>query len=163
MTVTSSDSFGTWLATVGPLPPESCLLWWTGPGQMLHSLGARFDATVYGTSDLLHVLGLLTALRDEVGRVVSERKVDLRPLTATPLLTEDEHLALELTGQLAGVLARLVGDGDTRTADLAELVAKVHDLQHAVLAQAAARACPGQYRLLGETLPVGTTKEDTTR
>jgi hypothetical protein len=46
-----------------------------------------------------------------------------------------------------------VGDGPTRAADLAELTAAIHVIQRAVMAQAAARAYPGQYRPLGEAIP----------
>ena len=73
------------------------------------------------------------------------------------LLTEDEHRFMDLTGDLANLLARIVGDGRTRAGDLNEAVAHIHALQALVLAQAAARAYPDKYRLLGEALT--TTKE----
>lgn len=69
------------------------------------------------------------------------------------LLSEDEHYAMGLTGELADVLGRIVGQGCTREADLAEACSHIHVIQHMVLAQAAARAYPDQYRLLGEVLP----------
>jgi hypothetical protein len=46
-----------------------------------------------------------------------------------------------------------VADGPTRNDDLAEVRAAVHVVQRAVLAQAAARACPVEFRLLGGVLP----------
>lgn len=65
------------------------------------------------------------------------------------LLTPDEHRAMDLTAQLADALAVIVGDGPTRAHDLNELAGYVHLIQHAILAQAAARAYPDRYRLLG--------------
>ena len=68
------------------------------------------------------------------------------------LLTTDEIEAMQITAALANSLARIVGWGPTRSADLEELLGKVHDVQHAILAQAAARAYPRDFRLLGEIL-----------
>lgn len=74
--------------------------------------------------------------------------------TAVPvtLLTEAEHEAVQTAGALAGMLSRVVGDGPNRTPDLNELLVHVHAIQHAVLAQAAARAYPDLYRLLASSL-----------
>lgn len=69
------------------------------------------------------------------------------------LLTEDEHYAMGLTGELADTLGRIVGADITRQADIAEACSHIHVVQHMILAQAAARAYPEQYRLLGEVLP----------
>jgi len=69
-----------------------------------------------------------------------------------PLMTEDEHQAMALSAQLANTLARVVADGPTREQDIAELIAPLHAIQHAVMAQAAAREYPHLYRLLGSTL-----------
>jgi hypothetical protein len=68
------------------------------------------------------------------------------------VLTPDEHRAIQQAGVLWGTLCAVVADGPTRTADLAELIVHVHAIQHAVMAQAAARAHPDLYRLLGSTL-----------
>lgn len=73
-------------------------------------------------------------------------------MTKTDLLTEDERRAIELAGELYGVLCKVVGDGPPREGDLAELCSSIHVVQRAVMAQAAARAYPEQYRLLGEVL-----------
>lgn len=67
-------------------------------------------------------------------------------------LTGAELRALEMTGELMGVLAEIVGNGPTREQDLAEICSHVHNLQHLVMAQAAARAYPARFRLLGESL-----------
>lgn len=70
-----------------------------------------------------------------------------------PFLTPAEHQAVDLTGQLWNLLVSIVGDDPARKGDLRELSVHVHGIQNAVLAQAAARAYPGRYRLLGKTLP----------
>lgn len=72
--------------------------------------------------------------------------------TDRPLLSDDEHRAVELAGELWNLLSRVVDDGPTRDADLRELIAHVHAIQHTVMAQAAARAYPDTYRPLGGTL-----------
>lgn len=73
---------------------------------------------------------------------------------APPILTPAEHHAIDLAGQLANTLAgSVIGDGPTRHADLVELVNHVHAIQHAVMAQAAARVYPDRYRLLGGVVP----------
>lgn len=76
------------------------------------------------------------------------------PETTTGLTT-DEQLAIDLAGTLWGVLCRIVGHGPTRDADLAELIAPIHLIQRYVGSQAAARAHPHEFRLLGETLHTG--------
>jgi hypothetical protein len=68
------------------------------------------------------------------------------------LLTADELAAVDLAARLAEALGRVVGDGPTRKADLNELLVHVHAIQNAVLAQAAARAYPDRFRLLGQVV-----------
>lgn len=72
-----------------------------------------------------------------------------------PLLTEDERLCVKKLGEAWNLLCRVVGNEATRDPDLSELVVHVHALQNAVLAQAAGRAYPGEFRLLGERLQGG--------
>jgi len=74
---------------------------------------------------------------------------------AYELLTSKEKLVL---AQLAEVWNGLceISAGPIAGADLGELVVHVHALQHAVMAQAAARAYPNEYRKLGATLPART-------
>lgn len=67
----------------------------------------------------------------------------------TDLLTAEELAAVDLAARLAESLARVVGDGPTRNADLNELLVHVHAIQQAVMSQAAARAYPESFRLLG--------------
>lgn len=75
-------------------------------------------------------------------------------LPASALLTDEEREAV----RLAGVLYTLIADdvvvgGVTREDDLAELRSHVHAIQNMVKAQAAGRAYPLEFRLLGKTLP----------
>jgi len=64
-------------------------------------------------------------------------------------LTSQEHEAIRLLGDVGNLLPQIVAHGPTREADLDELVAHLHVLQRSIAAQAAARAYPHTYRLLG--------------
>lgn len=69
------------------------------------------------------------------------------------MLTTAEHDAVTMAGKLyTHIETCVVGHGVTREDDLAEIRALVHRIQHAVMAQAAARLHPQRYRLLGETI-----------
>jgi hypothetical protein len=59
---------------------------------------------------------------------------------------------MDLTAELANAFGRIVGRERTRMHDLAEAVHHIHALQHTIMAQAAARAYPERFRLLGGTL-----------
>jgi len=76
-------------------------------------------------------------------------------------LTAEEHRVMDLTAELANTLGRIVGDGETRLADLGELVGHVHAIQWAILAQAAGRIWPERYRTLGETIAAAEPLPDT--
>lgn len=65
------------------------------------------------------------------------------------LLTPDEHRAVAMAAELWGQLRVITADGPAREGDLSELVFHIHAIQRAVLKQAAARAYPDLYRLLG--------------
>lgn len=67
----------------------------------------------------------------------------------TEMLTPLEHKAVDQCADLWDTLLDVVALGQTRGADLAELAAHVHAIQNVVLAQAAGRAYPDKYRLLG--------------
>lgn len=69
-------------------------------------------------------------------------------------LTPQEHAAIKQAATLWNTLCEVVPDGPTRNADLAELIHHVHAIQHTVMAQAAARAHPTLYRLLGSGGPL---------
>lgn len=70
------------------------------------------------------------------------------------LLTQAEHNAVTTAALLANQVAEIVGDGPSRDADMAEAVHHIHAVQRMILAQAAARAYPDRYRLLGDTVKV---------
>lgn len=71
-------------------------------------------------------------------------------------LTENERLAVQMAGSLYRLIEdSIVGDGPTRDDDLAEIRAAVHVIQRAVMAQAAGRLYPAEFRLLGKTLKYG--------
>ncbi len=66
------------------------------------------------------------------------------------LLTEAEHRAMDLTVQLWNLLCReIIGNGPSRPGDVQELARDLHVIQERILAQAAGRAYPDRYRLLG--------------
>jgi DNA-binding transcriptional regulator YhcF (GntR family) len=72
---------------------------------------------------------------------------------AGDLLTADEREAVRHAGQLYVLIAeRIVGHGPTRDDDLAEIRAAIHVIQRAVESQAAARAYPKEFRLLGKEI-----------
>lgn len=73
--------------------------------------------------------------------------------TSEPTLTADEHRAMDLTVELVNLLSEIMGDGRPRAGDLHEVVFHIHGIQRMVLSQAAARAYPDRYRLLGVELP----------
>lgn len=72
-----------------------------------------------------------------------------QPGETLDLLSATEQKALGLTGDLARLLDLIVAAGETRPADLTELHAHIHAIQHAIMSQAAARAYPLLYRPLG--------------
>lgn len=73
---------------------------------------------------------------------------------ARDLLSPAEHRAMELTAELWNLLAgEVVAAGTSRTGDMRELCGHIHAVQHAILAQAAGRAYPEMYRLLGGDAP----------
>jgi hypothetical protein len=68
-------------------------------------------------------------------------------------LTEAETRAMDITVDLVAVVCQeVIGHGPTRDNDVREFVDKVHQIQATIMAQAAGRAHPDRYRLLGETL-----------
>ena len=71
----------------------------------------------------------------------------------TDALTEMEHEAVTLLGRLAGLMGAIIGDEQEAYFDRIEMVHHVHVLQRMVLAQAAARAYPDRYRLMGHRIP----------
>lgn len=69
-------------------------------------------------------------------------------------LTRAEHKAMDLTAQLWNLMVTdVIGDGAPAEQDRREFAAQIHAAQHTILRQAAARAHPELYRLLGESFP----------
>lgn len=68
------------------------------------------------------------------------------------LLTDEERQIVRDLGAIWGRITAIVGDGPTRAADLHEIVAHIHALQHMIMSNAAARAFPTEFRLLGEMI-----------
>lgn len=89
--------------------------------------------------------------RVEPGRMADGYEPPSAALTpaASPLLTDAEHRAMGLTTELWNLLCEIVGNGPSRAGDLRELAHDVHVIQERILAQAAGRAYPDRYRLLG--------------
>ena len=77
------------------------------------------------------------------------------------MLSDNELRAMEITVELVNVMCKeVIGQGPTRDADVREFVHHVHIIQQAILSQAAGRAYPDRFRLLGETLrPEGVSNE----
>lgn len=71
---------------------------------------------------------------------------------ATRLLTVEERALTFDLGQIWNRLCKVVAVGPSRQGDLAEAVHHIHALQNVVMAQAAARAYPDEFRLLGSTV-----------
>jgi hypothetical protein len=72
---------------------------------------------------------------------------------ADELLTDEEREAVRLAGMLYTLIAdHVTAAGPNRESDLAEVRALVHGIQYRVMANAAARAYPGEFRLLGAVL-----------
>lgn len=68
-------------------------------------------------------------------------------------LTASEKVALDHLARFwREMAAGVVRQGPNREADLREIVLRVHALQAIVMSQAAARAYPGEFRLLGGSL-----------
>lgn len=80
------------------------------------------------------------------------------------LLTKRERRALALSGELASEISYIIHDGtpvlppattadkDAAAGDINEMVGAIHVLQRMIAGQAAARAYPTEYRLLGRSL-----------
>lgn len=72
-------------------------------------------------------------------------------MVSVELLTAEEHQAMDLTCQLMNLMSgTIIGLGPSRSGDVIETAQHIHALQNMVLAQAAARAYPERYRLMGD-------------
>jgi len=99
--------------------------------------------------------GELTGLYDDMqASAAAPAPGGTAPFTPGIALTAAERCAVRLAGELYTLIADdVVAPGTTREDDLAELRSHVHAIQNMVKAQAAGRACPLEFRLLGSTLP----------
>lgn len=68
------------------------------------------------------------------------------------LLTKAEHALVEKIGSAFDDFVDICGNGGSREHDLEEAINLIHGLQNMVLAQAAARAYPKTYRLMGKVI-----------
>lgn len=69
----------------------------------------------------------------------------------TDLLTPEEHRLMMMIGKVNRQFHAISENGPTKEQDLTEIRNHIHALQNWVLAQAAARAYPQEYRTLGGT------------
>lgn len=71
-----------------------------------------------------------------------------------PLLAPAELRAMDITVDLVHVVCQeIIGRGPTRAADINEFVMHIHCVQQTILSQAAGRAYPDRFRLLGTVIP----------
>lgn len=70
----------------------------------------------------------------------------------TDALTSLEREIINDLGELWGKICNVVDDGPSREKDLGELVSHIHALQRAMMAQAAARCYPEEFRALGSVI-----------
>lgn len=71
-------------------------------------------------------------------------------LLVPEIMTAAEHRAMELTAELAKLMRHeIIAEGPAWRNDHREFMADLHHIQHRILKQAAARAYPDLYRLLG--------------
>lgn len=66
------------------------------------------------------------------------------------LLSELDREALEQAVVLWSTLQKIVGRGTPRNSDLREMMDHIHAIQNCIMSQAARRAFPDQFRMLGE-------------
>lgn len=64
-------------------------------------------------------------------------------------LTAAEHEAIAQAAKLWDTLCAVAEEDVTRSRDLSELAVHIHAIQHAVMANAAARVYPNLYRVMG--------------
>lgn len=99
-----------------------------------------------------------------MNRDVENVKTQLEQSTVVqsqPLLTDDEHACMDALAKAASLGFKVIGSGPSQGAhrgsitesavkwDGAEWAFRIHACQQMILAQAAARAFPEKYRLLG--------------
>ena len=70
----------------------------------------------------------------------------------TPILSDTEFEAMQKSGELAVLVREVIGNGPHNYNDWLEATIHIHAIQNMILSQAAARAYPDQFRLLGQQL-----------
>jgi hypothetical protein len=69
------------------------------------------------------------------------------------MLTEEERHAIRLAGELSTYITNnIIGHGETRDQDVAELESDIHRIQYKLRSQSTARLYPGEFRLMGEVI-----------
>lgn len=87
---------------------------------------------------------------------VPQAAIALEAAAERELLTDAEQRAMDLTADLMKLLSsKIISSGPTRSQDLNEAALRIHAIQHMIMSQAAARAYPDTYRLLGDPSPEG--------
>lgn len=76
----------------------------------------------------------------------------MKEIYASMPLTLEERAVIDMLGNLYEILKEIVGNSETREADLAEMAHHIHVLQRYMMAQAMCRTYPGACRGLGETI-----------
>lgn len=68
------------------------------------------------------------------------------------LLTPDEHKAIDQAAELNTLIQKIIGSGPNSKSDKQEMELYIHLIQNMIMSQAAARAYPKMYRLLGKSI-----------
>jgi hypothetical protein len=96
---------------------------------------------------------LITDVPDAVERLV--KPAGTKGKNTDDLLTNEELALVEDLGRIVERFGRVIGQGHARDSDVGDAMFHILALQRMVLAQAAARAYPMDFRLMGEDKPVG--------
>lgn len=113
-------------------------------GRIIGKFTGRTGIPVALTNSLDHPVEL---------HLTPEEFVHLAKPHLTDLLTGDEHHALRLTAELVNLVSqKVIGRGPSRDGDINEFASAMHVVQNMILSQAASRAFPDKYRLMGESL-----------
>lgn len=114
--------------------------------------GTTLDVTTvacsHPRSEGVRICAACAGLQDEIQRAHDCGHAD----AMRSMLTPAELEAMSAIAAVVGHFATIVGQGPTRDADMREVVNHIHALQAMVMSQAACRAYPTEYRLLGESM-----------
>jgi len=130
----------------------------TGRTWQGRSFWLRADRELGADGDLLRLFDRYKAAEcpapeADVDAMPEEAARGAPALPASVLLTDEEREAVRLAGMLYTLIAdHVMAGGPNQESDLAEVRALVHGIQYRVMANAAGRAYPGEFRLLGAAL-----------